>query len=55
MTAIVDIDWADSKTGGDLAGVYGPFESVEDAYAWGESTIRNGEWQVSELQEAAVF
>lgn len=51
-TAIVEIDWADSTEGVDMRGMYGPFEDVDSAYAWGESVIANGEWQVHELQES---
>ncbi len=48
---IVEIDWAESKEGIDMAGMYGPFADVEASYDWGVSVIRNGEWQVHELIE----
>ena len=49
MSIIVEIDWADDEAGQPLAGPVGPFGTVEEAHAWAERTICNGEWNTAIL------
>ena len=48
--AIVEIEWAEDRTGNAIEGPVGPFDSERLADEWALQAIYNGEWNTATLR-----